>query len=383
MKRVAVVTGTRADYGILSPVLRAIEAEQELELLLVVTGMHLSGEFGNTVEEIEKDGFTIEGRVDMMPDSDKLEAMAESVGKGIIGLAQTWETLNPDMILVLGDRVEALAAAISGAYMNIPIAHIHGGDSSRGGLDEYARHAITKFAHIHFPATEKSAERIIKMGEDEWRIHMVGSPALDVILNEPLIPRESTIKKFGIDSSKPLILMVQHPVTTATEQAGQQMVETLEAVAATGYPVILVYPNADAGGREMIEILKDYEKRYTSIKALKSLPRREYLSLMKLASVLVGNSSSGMIDAPSFGLPVINVGSRQEGRERENNVINVRHDRDEITTAIRRAIGDKEFLDEIKRSHNPYGDGKAGTRIAEILSGVENTPRLLRKQIAY
>jgi UDP-hydrolysing UDP-N-acetyl-D-glucosamine 2-epimerase len=177
--------------------------------------------------------------------------------------------------------------------------------------------------------------------------------------------------------------MVQHPVTTATEQAGQQMVETLEAVAATGYPVILVYPNADAGGREMIEILKDYEKRYTSIKALKSLPRREYLSLMKLASVLVGNSSSGMIDAPSFGLPVINVGSRQEGRERGNNVINVGHDRDEITTAIRRAIGDKEFLDEIKRSHNPYGDGKAGTRIAEILSGVENTPRLLRKQIAY
>ncbi|MDP6127299.1 MAG: UDP-N-acetylglucosamine 2-epimerase [Dehalococcoidales bacterium] len=383
MKRVAVVTGTRADYGILNPVLRSIEAYQEQSLSLVVTGMHLSEEFGYTVREIEKDGFTIDARVDMMPGNDRLEAMAESVGRGIIGLSQTWETLKPDVILVLGDRVEALAAAISGAYMNIPIAHIHGGDSSKGGLDEYARHAITKFAHIHFPATQKSAERIIKMGEDKWRVHMVGSPALDVILNEPLMPQESTIKKFGVDSSKPLVLMVQHPVTTAAEKAGQQMTETLEAVTATGHPVILVYPNADAGGRRMIEILKDYEKRYTSIKALKSLPRREYLGLMKVASVLVGNSSSGMIDAPSFGLPVVNIGSRQDGRERGNNVINVGHNREEITTAIIRALEDSDFLDEVKRGHNPYGDGKASSRIIKILSGIENTPRLLQKQIAY
>src|SRR3990170_2610541 len=191
MNKIAVVTGTRAEYGILQPVLRAIEAHRGLELLLVVTGTHLSKEFGYTVREIEKDGFEISARVDMLPKDDTLEAMAESVGKGIIGLAQTWQRLKPDVILVLGDRTEPLAAAISGAYMNILVAHIHGGDSARGGLDEYARHAITKFAHVHFPATKKSAERIIKMGENQWRVYTVGSPALDIILNEPLLPPES------------------------------------------------------------------------------------------------------------------------------------------------------------------------------------------------
>ncbi|MFC2004682.1 UDP-N-acetylglucosamine 2-epimerase [Chloroflexota bacterium] len=383
MKRIAVVTGTRAEYGVLYPVLRAIEAQKGLRLLLVVTGMHLSHEFGYTVGEIEKDGFEINSRVDMVPNSDTLEAMAESVGLGIIGMSQTWEQLKPDIILVLGDRVEPLAAAISGAYMNIPVAHIHGGDSSKGGLDEYARHAITKFAHIHFPATQKSAERIIKMGEDEWRVHIVGSPALDVILNEPLIPRENIVKKFDIDSSKPLILLVQHPVTTEADKATEQMTETLEAVVAIGYPIILLYPNADAGGRRMIKKIKEYEKRYTYIKTIKSLPRREYLSLMKTASVLVGNSSSGMIDAPSFGLPVVNIGSRQEGRERGNDVIDVGYNREDIIVAVKKALTDKEFLAEIKRGQNPYGDGKASVRIAEILGSIKSTPRLLQKRIAY
>ena len=383
MKKIAVVTGTRAEYGILQPVLRAIQAREELKLLLVVTGMHLSREFGYTVDEIEKDGFGISARVEMMPGSDTLQAMAESVGTGIIGLAKTWQQLKPDIILVLGDRVEPLAAAISGAYMNIPVAHIHGGDSSKGGLDEYARHAITKFSHIHFPVTQKSAGRVIRMGEDEWRVHMVGSPALDVILNEPLIPREKVIKKFGINAAKPLILLVQHPVTTEADKAGEQMTETLEAVVELGYPVILLYPNADAGGRRIIEVVKDYEKRYPFIKVIKSLPRPEYLSLLKNVSVLVGNSSSGMIDASSFGLPVVNIGTRQEGRERGDNVIDVGYARQEIIMAIRRALTDKEFLKVVKKSRNPYGDGKASVRIAEILSSIEKTPRLLQKKITY
>jgi len=383
MKQIAVVTGTRAEYGILQPVLRAIEARQGLRLMLVVTGMHLSHEFGYTIDEIEKDGFKISARVDMMPGSDTLEAMAESVGMGIVGMAKTWQKLKPDIILVLGDRVEPLAAAISGAYMNIPVAHIHGGDSSKGGLDEYARHAITKFSHIHFPATQKSAERIIKMGEDEWRVHMVGSPALDVILNEPLISREKIVKQFSIDASKPLILLVQHPVTTQADQAGAQITETLEAVVELAYPVILLYPNADTGGRRIIEVIKDYEQRYPFIKTFKSLPRREYLSLMKIASVMVGNSSSGIIDAPSFGLPAVNIGSRQEGRERGENVIDAGHIRQDIITAIRKALSDKDFLSLVKKSHNPYGDGKAGARIAEILDSLENKLPLLQKKITY
>ena len=381
MKKVAVVTGTRAEYGILKPVLNAIANRPELELCLVVTGMHLSHDFGYTVREIEGDGFKIAARVDMLLDSDTLEAMAESVGRGIIGVAQTWGKLKPDIILVLGDRVEPLAAAVAGAYMNIPVAHIHGGDSPKGGLDEYARHAITKFAHIHLPATKKSAERIIKMGEDEWRVHVVGSPALDAILSGPFIPAEQLVKRFGLDLSRPLILLVQHPVTTQVDEAPQQMRETLGAILETGYPTVLIYPNSDAGGRRMIEVIKEYKHPF--IKTFKSLPRMEYLSLMKMASVMIGNSSSGIVEAPSFALPVVNIGSRQEGRERGKNVIDVGHNKQEIVKAVEGAFTDKEFLAEVKKCQSPYGDGKASQRIAEILSRLEITPQLLQKKISY
>lgn len=383
MKKVAVVTGTRAEYGILQPVLRAIEAREGLQLLLVVTGMHLSPEFGYTVKEIEKDGFEISARVDMLPSGDTLEAMAESVGLGITGMAQTWARLEPDIILVLGDRTEPLAATIAGAYMNIPVAHIHGGDACVGGnIDDANRHAITKFAHIHFPATQKSAERIIKMGEEEWRVHMVGSPSLDVILNETLLPAEDLAQQLELDLSRPLILLVQHSVTTQVEAAAQQMRATLAAVVEVGYPVVLIYPNSDAGGREMIQVIREFEK-HPCIKTFKSLPHREYLSLMKVASVLVGNSSSGIIEAPSFGLPVVNIGIRQEGRERGGNIIDVGHNQQQIMKAIEKALTDKEFLAEVRKCQNPYGDGKASPRIAEILAKIEISPQLLQKKISY
>ncbi|MDO8635890.1 MAG: UDP-N-acetylglucosamine 2-epimerase [Dehalococcoidia bacterium] len=383
MKKVAVVTGTRSEYGILQPVLRAIEAEPELGLSLVVTGMHLSHEFGYTVKEIEKDGFDISARVDMLPGGDTLEAMAESVGRGITGMAQTWARLKPDIILVLGDRAEPLAAAIAGAYMNIAVAHIHGGDACTGGnIDDANRYAITKFAHIHFPATMKSSERILKMGEEEWRVHMVGSPSLDVILNETLLPAEDLARQLELDLSRPLVLLVQHSVTTQVEAAPQQMRTTLEAVVEAGYPVVLIYPNSDAGGRRMIEVIKQFESK-PMISTFKSLPHREYLSLMKVASILVGNSSSGIIEAPSFGLPVVNIGIRQEGRERGSNIIDVGHNKQEIVQAIEKALTDKEFLVGVKKGENPYGDGKASPRIAGILSRMEITPQLLQKKITY
>ena len=381
-KKIAVVTGTRAEYGLLYPVLKSIEAQPNLQLFLVVTGMHLSHEFGYTVRQIEQDGFNVYARVDTLLSDDSPEAMAKSIGLGIIGTAQTWEQLKPDAILVLGDRVEPLAAAIAGAYMNIPLAHIHGGDRTRGGLDESARHAITKFAHIHFPATKKSADRIVKMGEDEWRVHVVGSPALDIILSEPLLPPKELTEKFGLDLAQPLVLVVQHPVTTQVEEAPKQMRETLEAIVEIGCPTILIYPNSDAGGRRMIEVIKRYDK-YPFIKTYKNLPRREYLSLMKISSIMVGNSSSGIIDAPTFGLPAVNIGIRQEGRERGKNVIDVSHDKQEIVNSIEKALKDKEFLAEIKKCENPYGDGNTGPRIAEILNRIEVTPELLQKRITY
>ena len=383
MRKIAVVTGTRAEYGILYPILKAIEVKPELGLCLVVTGMHLSHEFGYTVQEIEKDGFKIDAKVDMLLSSDTLGAMAKSMGLGIIGMTQAWEQLKPDIILVLGDRVEPLAAAIAGAYMNIPVAHIHGGDACVGGnIDDANRYAITKFAHIHFPATKKSAERILKMGEEEWRVHTVGSSALDVILNESLLPAEIMAKKLDLDLSQPLILLVQHSVTTQVDEAPKQIRETLEAVVEVGYPAVLLYPNSDAGGRKMIEVIKEFGK-YPFIKIFKSLPRKEYLSLMKIASIMVGNSSSGIVEAPSFGLPVVNIGIRQEGRERGRNIIDVKHNKSEIVKAIKGAFTDNIFLAEVKKCESPYGDGKTGPRIARILSEIEITPQLIQKKITY
>ncbi|MBN2240380.1 MAG: UDP-N-acetylglucosamine 2-epimerase (hydrolyzing) [Dehalococcoidales bacterium] len=382
MRTIGVVTGTRSEYGILLPVIKAIMNHDGLQLKLVVAGMHLSPEFGFTVSEIEKDSIRIDARVEMLPQDDTLGSMVQAIGRGIQGMGKTWGSLIPDLILVLGDRIEPLAATIAGSYMNIPVAHIHGGDTSRGGLDEYARHAITQFSHIHFPATEKSAERIIKMGIDSWRVHMVGSPSLDDILNKELPSREILTKKYQIDTSHPLILLVQHPVTTQVDDAQEQIRITLEAVLETGYPSIIIYPNADAGGRHIIDILEQYV-HCENLKMFKSIPREDYLGILGIASVLVGNSSSGMIEAPSFALPVINIGIRQEGRERGQNVIDVPHDKDLIVEAIERALKDPDFLTLVKKRINPYGDGKAGIRIAEILANVELTPGLLQRKMAY
>ena len=381
-RKVAVVTGTRSEYGVLYPVLKAIHQHPKLQLLLIATGMHLSHEFGYTVQELEKDGFHVDAKVDMLLSNDTSAAMAKSVGLGIVALAQTWEQLEPDVVVVLGDRVEPLAAAISGSYMNIPVAHIHGGDTGKGGLDESARHAITKFAHIHFPATKTSAQRIINMGEDRWRVHTVGSPALDTILNEPSLSPKVTARKLRLDLSQPIILVVQHPVTTQVEEAAEQMRQTLEAIVDLQYPTIVIYPNSDAGGRRMIETIKDYEG-YSFIKTFRSLPRREYLSLLGVASVMVGNSSSGIVEAPSFGLPAVNLGIRQEGRERGKNVIDVANKKSDIGRAVKRALSDKKFLREVNKCENPYGDGKAGPRIAEVLGKTVITPRLFQKQITY
>ncbi len=381
MRKITVVTGTRAEYGILNPVLKAVETRQEMELSLIATGMHLSHDFGYTVRDIEKDGFRIDATVDMLLSSDKSGAMAKSIGLGIIGMAQAYEQLRPDIILVLGDRVEPLAAVIAGAYMNIPVAHIHGGDIC-GNIDDSVRHAITKLSHIHFPATKKSADRIIRMGEEEWRVHAVGSPSLDVLLNEPVLSVDVLMKELEIDLAKPLILVIQHPVTTQMNEAPTQMRETLEAIVEMGYDTVVIYPNSDAGGRSMIDVIREFEE-YHFIKIMKSLARKKYLGLMKAASVMIGNSSSGLIDAPSFGLPVVNIGIRQGGRERGNNVIDVGHDRIEIMRAVEKALSDEEFLTKVKVCDNPYGDGKTGARIAEILSGLEITPKLLCKEMVY
>jgi UDP-N-acetylglucosamine 2-epimerase (non-hydrolysing)/GDP/UDP-N,N'-diacetylbacillosamine 2-epimerase (hydrolysing) len=343
--------------------------------------MHLTAEFGYTVKEIEKDGFKIDSKINVLHHKDTGTAMAKCIGQCLARIADSLEKIRPDILLVLGDRSEMLAGAIAATYMGIPVAHIHGGDIS-GNVDEPVRHAITKIAHIHFPATKESAERIIKMGEEPWRVHVVGAPGLDLALNAKLPEPRELARKYSLDLSKPILLVVQHSVVTEAESASSQIRETLDAIVELGYQTVLVYPNADAGGRRMIEVIKEYGK-YSFIKAFKSIAREEFLGLMKLSSVMVGNSSSGIIEAPSFGLPVVNIGTRQMGRQRAENVIDVDYDREEIKEAIRKTLFDERFKEKARNCKNFYGDGKAGIRIANILVETEINRRLLEKRMMY
>lgn len=381
MRKIAVVTGTRAEYGILRPVLKAIDADSNLNLSLIVTGMHLSKEFGYTIIEIKKDGFKIGAAIKMLSAEDTGAAMVKSIGNCLLGMVKALGQIKPDIVVLLGDRGEMLACAIAAAYMNIPIAHFSGGDIS-GNIDNSVRHAITKLAHIHFPSTKRSAERLDKMGEDPSRIFTVGSPSLDSILNETLLGPTEICKKYGLDSSKPILLLIQHPVLVEVNDAANQIRETLEAIVELGYQTILIHPNADAGGRRMIRVIREYEK-YPFIKTVKSIPHIDYLSLMKVSRVIIGNSSSGIVEAPSFGLPVVNIGTRQVGRERAGNVIDAGYNKKNIKAAIKRALYDRSFVKKVKSSRNPYGDGKAAQRIVKVLNIIKITPKLLQKKITY
>jgi UDP-hydrolysing UDP-N-acetyl-D-glucosamine 2-epimerase len=307
--------------------------------------------------------------------------MVNFIGKFIQLLTKKVIETKPDIILILGDRGEMLAGAIVGAYLAIPVAHLHGGEIT-STVDEFSRHATTKLAHIHFPATEKSAERIVRMGEEPSNVFVVGAPGLDTILNEKMVEPEELAKKYEFDLSKPILLVVQHPVTTEVNDAPDHIHETLDAILELKYQTVLIYPNADAGGRKMIEVIKEYEQ-YPFIKTFKSIPYKEFLSLMKMASVMVGNSSSGIIEAPSFGLPVVNIGSRQKGRERAENVIDVGYDKEEIKAAIKAALCDVDFKEKVKKCKNPYGDGKAGIKIADVLSKKKIDKEVLQKRLAY
>lgn len=382
-RKICVVTGTRAEYGLLKPVMEAIKKSKNLNLQVLVTGTHLVPKFGETIKEIKKDGFTISEKAVMTTKKDSPEAMAESIGKGIVGMVKVFKKIKPDIVLVLGDRIEALAASIAAVYMQIAVAHIHGGDSPQAGLDEYTRHAITKISHIHFPATKKSAERIIKMGEDKKRVFIVGAPALGTILKEKLISLQEIAKKYHLILKKPILLVVQHPVTTEVEDAARQIKETLEALKEEKYQTIIIYPNADAGGRKIITIIEKYRK-YPFFKIYKSLAHRDYLSLMKISSVMIGNSSSGIIESPSFKLPVINIGPRQCGRERADNIIDVDYKKEDIKKAIEKALYNKKFKDKVRKCKSPYdGEGKAGLRIAKILSTIRIDKKLFQKKLTY
>ena len=376
-RKIAVLTGTRADYGLLRPILKRISSSPRLESHLIVVGMHLSEEFGYTVKEIEKDGFQIDAKVDSLNRNDTGEGMAEYIGESIVKIGKTLDEIKPDILLILGDRSEALAGAIAASCMKIVIAHIHGGESS-GSVDEPFRHAITKLAHVHFAATEKSKKNIIHMSEDPSRVFVVGAPGLDNIKIDPTDVEKNT-EKYGLSINEPKILVVQHSVVTELEDSKRQIKETLDAIVDLHFQTILIYPNADPGGRRMIKVIEECAENHKFIKIFKNIPRDEYLVLLSIADVMVGNSSSGIIEAPSFQLPVVNIGTRQKGRERAGNTLEVGYNTKEIKNAIKKTIIDEKFKEKVKKCKNPYSRKGSSEKIVKILEEMKITTELMQK----
>jgi GDP/UDP-N,N'-diacetylbacillosamine 2-epimerase (hydrolysing) len=382
-RTVAVVTGTRAEYGLLRSSMEAIEDDPVLSLQTVATGMHLSPQHGYTVTEIRDDGFTVDFEVEMLLTGDSKASMARSVGIGVTGMTNALDHLDPDIVLVLGDRDEAFAAAVAAAHMTIPVAHVHGGDAMTGAtIDDSIRHALTKFAHIHFPATEQSATRIERLGEEPWRITPVGAPGLDDIRADRYTDPSVIADQFGFDANRPTIIVLQHPETAATDAAGRQMQTTLDAVTSIDGDILLVYPNADAGSQAMIDEIESHPGR-DRMTVVENLPRRDFLGAMAGADLMVGNSSSGIIEAPSFDLPVVNVGRRQEDRERGANVIDVGFDEAEVLTTIERCLEDDSVQKRASGGANPYDYGGTADRIVDRLREIDIDERLLQKQITY
>lgn len=379
MRKIGIITGSRGEYGYVRPVIRAIEKDPGLDYELIVTDMHLLDAYGYSVSEIEKDGFKIGARIHNTLDGYSNTTMAKSLGIFLLQLPDVVKQLGLNMILIAGDRGEQLMAAITGAHLYIPVAHIQAGELS-GNIDGITRHAITKFAHIHFAANEASASRVKALGEQDFRIHITGAPQLDELIQNNYPTTEEVKRKLGLPKDQPLILLVQHPVTEEFENAEDQMTKTMEAIIKLEYPAVVVLPNSDAGRVAIYKVIQNYRKPY--IKLFKNLPRNDYAAIMKAADVMVGNSSSGIIESPLFDLPVVNIGNRQKGREYSENVISVPHQSQEIVKAIRQALTD-DYKTVAKNSQSVYGDGKASERIVKILKEVPINEELLNKQSVF
>lgn len=378
------VTGIRSEYDIMSSVFKAIVRNPKLELQLYVTGAHLSETHGNTIQEVYNDGFIIADEVESLLNSDKASGRIKGLAIQLQGLVQTVSRLKPDLLLVLGDREEAMTAALVGAYMNIPIAHVGGGDRVIGNVDDQIRHAVTKLSHLHFATNFESAERIIKLGEQAFRVFNTGNPGLDRLLEVPIIEMSELSSRVGISLKKdePFVIMLQHVISSEIDQAYTQIKASLEAVKELGIKTIIIHPNSDAGSQQLVRAIREYET-LPFVHVAKNIPRLEFVNLIRNASCLLGNSSAGILEAPYLKLPVINVGNRQRGRMHAENVQFLDHDKDAIVTALRLAIFDAEYREMVSACSNPYGDGSSSERIAGILATVDINETLLIKDITY
>lgn len=379
-RKITVTTGTRADYGILRPVLSKIQKNHSLKLFLIVTGMHLSEKHGKTINEIKDDGFTIANSFNMIPKQDSKFDNLKQLGNSIISFSKIFHKIKPDINLVFGDRDEMLASTIAAYHLNIVNAHIHGGDRSQGGIDEYNRHAITKMSNIHFAASQKSKKRIIKMGENPKYVYFTGSPSIDELLSKRITNKNELSKKYNFSCSEKNIILLQHPVTTQIEESKQQIQITLSAVKKLKTNTIAIGPNSDPGSSCIFKELQKASKSSDFINFYKNVPRNDFLGFLKYGDVLLGNSSSGMIEASHFGIPVVNVGIRQKGRERGNNVVDVEHSSNKIYQITKSCL---ETNHNYRKSGKVFGNGTASQKIVKYLITTRLTNDILEKQIEY
>lgn len=378
MTTVAAVTGSRADYGLLYWTLKGLRARPGLRLRLVVTGMHLDPSSGSTWKRIVEDGFSIDARVPVLSGGDRDVDIAASMARATDRLARAFARLRPDVVLLLGDRFEILAAASACLPLRIPVAHVHGGESTRGLIDDQIRHAVTKLSHLHFVSTEEYGRRLVRMGEEPWRVRVVGATGVEYIRRLVPVPREELSSRFGLDWSRPVYLFTYHPVTLQVEDAARQLDEVLAGVERVPGQWIFTGTNVDTGGRALGRRIRSFARR-VGARMLDNLGSTAYLSLMKWATAMVGNSSSGLLEAPSFGLPAVNVGDRQGDRIRGANVLDVPAERRRVAAAIRTASS-PAFRREIARAANPYDRGLASRSIVAALARLPERRRLIEKR---
>ncbi|MFC1834166.1 UDP-N-acetylglucosamine 2-epimerase [Thermodesulfobacteriota bacterium] len=378
MRCIGIATFSRAEYSSCRAILRAIADDPELTFHLIVGGSHLSRELGYSISEIEADGFPIADRIEMPLHSDTPECVATSIGLGTIALARCFARCAPDVLLVVGDRTELLALASAAVPFRIPIAHVSGGDITEGSIDNQVRHAMTKMSALHFTTTTESSYRILQMGEEPWRVSVTGNPALDLIREMQFLPRRKLEERLGIRLNSPLVLVTLHPATlgaVSVADEAEALRKALEDVAGT---LIISSSNADEGGRLVMDRLHRLAKTHPRAKVFPNLGQHVYYSLLAIADLMVGNSSSGIWEAPSFRLPVVNVGERQKGRLRAANVIDAKPEAEDIRRGLNVALG-ADFRRSLANLTNPYGDGFAAQRIVSRLKTVELTPSLLKK----
>lgn len=379
MRTIGVVTVGRSDYGIYLPLLKRIRADKSLRLWLFAGGMHLSREFGLTIRAIKADGFRVREKVDMHLAGDTPRAISESIGLGVKGFAAAFARSRPDILVVLGDRFDMFAAAVAALPFKIPVAHIHGGEITRGAIDDSLRHAMTKLSHLHFVSAKPYARRVIQLGEEPWRVTVSGAPGLDNLRSVKLLSKKELEEQYAVDLATPPLLVTFHSTTLEFERAGHQADELLAALDEIRRPIVFTLPNADTGGRVILQKIKAFIRNHRACWLIENLGTQAYFSFMAVAAAMVGNSSSGIIEAPSFKLPVVNVGTRQDGRIRVANVIDVDCRKSSIVAAIRRAL-DASFRKDLRRMPNPYGDGRASARILARLKSAVLDDRLVTKR---